>query len=402
MVDTDRGPAYRDIEPFEKLVSQYYKLRAQQNLPAPTKPEALGGSIDEELRHIDVLPLESGAVVILRYLGIIPEEDVRRAFSGLMRTKPMGRREQLGAGDQGGKRQPLFPAEPALPSFPNITAIDGKAPTPEELAKAQRASVKQKLDTSTQYMYADCDESYRALYTQHLKSLFRQYIDQFTSPVAVTPQDDSYPIFLLSPEATPNERLSAALQILFTERLTPLATKRILETPEALFVKGCPADRADIWRTSVRSLPAFTGSGLPFAKDFEKYTRADLAKLVGAMKGAFDLCRPTTRWYFVLYGRWIGEKTVELRDRRPVSSSDAPLMAALNSDDRGARYRGIEQAMAAPQISQDIAGRLPAAISELFYDHCPAVAANEQLRSYRDEQEQKRKELEAWRAQRKK
>jgi hypothetical protein len=337
--------------------------------------------ITDDLASVPEMPFERAASLILRSLGQVDEATIRKALRDLKLERALGKPELLGVLETNGKRLPLFPQVPKLLPPPHIISINDKPLTPEEQRWHGQINQKQALQRSISGIYRDCEEHYRPLYTQHLRALFQTYMSGFTVRVDQPPQDVTYPLFLLGPEATPNERLGGAIVVLWQGKLTPAAEALLSATPEAIFATGCAADRRDFKFLAASQVPAGVDR---LSLAFKPLSKADVARIPDALRSAYNDCRPAGRAFYFRTVRTLAINGVALMDR--ASRGDEGLLKQLQSTDRSTLFKAVEQAFAAPSISSEIAAVLPDKAAAAFADYCPSMGPQSQLRAFREDQ----------------
>jgi len=250
--------SFDDRRALENAIGDIAKLYDQN--PSLRPPVTLRTyEISDELENVDVMPFENAATLIIQYAGQADERTVKKALGDLQLDRALKKPELIGVIEEGKNRRPYFPEVPRLSEPKNLGFID-KPMTPDELRLWQGRYQKWELQRAIIGIYRDCEEHFRPLYTQHIKTLFQHYISTHTRRVEAPPQGLPYPLYLLDSGTTPNERLGGALALLWEGQLTPLALRRINETPEALFANGCPADRRKFRLVNSNRVPAEIGA----------------------------------------------------------------------------------------------------------------------------------------------
>ena len=370
--------SFTDTSDMDEVVAQYYA--ALERRPGFSKDQYCD-DCREELRHVRIMPYESAAALILKYLGKVDRETIKRALWDLHPERSLGKPEQMRAFEAKAHRLPLFPELPKLLPKANYTAIDNKPITPQQLAELHELDAKWQLQDAILGVYKDCEEHYRPLYLQHLNALFQQYLSSYTEPAASVPQDKTYPLYLLGDHATPNERISGALVILWQRQITSGARALILGTPEAVLGARCPADRRAVRLVGSSTLPSLDDIVIIPVQRLDSFTRADLPLTVQALTTAYDRCRPSTRDYFVTWMRDVAAKVASLKPRDPILNDTA--LSQLRSTDRATLYRAVRDAFIAPALDARVAAALPDAASRLFHDRCPKTPAGGELDAHR-------------------
>jgi hypothetical protein len=347
--------------------------------------EAYDAQYDAELGHAKTMPFESAAALILKYFGKASPDAIWKAIRDLRVDHTLDKPEQMRVFEQEGRRPALYPDVPKLLPSTNVTvgSMDGKLPTAEEVAEAQLLHAKWQLQDAILGIYKDCEEHYRPLYNQHLKSLFELYLSRHGQMVQTLPQDKFYPLFLMTDRASPNERLGGALVLLWRQKLTAAARELVLATPDAILGKSCPVDRRAFHFVGSDRGPEPHEVVIVPVSNLATFTKADLPQALLALQKAYETCKPTTRWYFVHWMRNVASKVTELSDRRPGGDR---LLQTLASSDRTAVYNALQEAFTAPAMDVRAAAVLPEAASRLFYDSCPGIlTAEAELAAYRVE-----------------
>jgi len=283
------------------------------------------------------------------------------------------------------KRFPLFPEVPPQRAPVNYTAIDNKPVTPQRLRDLQRTDRKRDLHEAIVAIYRDCEEHFRPLYQEHLRVLFQQYISELTEMVSEAPQEVTYPTYLLSAEATPNEYLNGALTVLSQEKLTPFASHQVAQAPDRVLKERCPAERSAFVPMSPFTFASFEDLAIPIERKVDTLGKSDADLISRALKTAHDRCRPSIRAFYVRYMRNVAARAVAIKDRKNPQASDALLEEKLKSKDRATLYAGVTEAFEMPAITDTVSALLPEATSSLFYDRCPAIPEGGELAAYRAE-----------------
>jgi hypothetical protein len=366
---------YDDTQSALGVVARYYK----EHKPAGFAPDE-AWALDRQLDSIEVMPFETAVALIVRSLGRVPHDRVKRAIHNLPTAQVLSEAAYFRAYEHRPQRLPLFPRLPAPAQPVKYTAIDNRPITPAELDALQRRDAKGAIHFAILGIYMDCEEHFRDVYLQHLTALFARYLE-FTTPAAVKPQDKVYPLFLLTPEATPNERLNGALLLLAEGALTPEARRGIVETPAMLLGAGCPADRQRYHgRTSSLLSDIYVTKEAPALLKKEP-TPADF---VQSLKIAYERCRPWTRPFHVHHARELARRAAANKPVWQPGPGEAALLQRLRSSDRAQRLKAVIQVFEERALTPDIARELPRAAETLFHDFCPLTPKASELEDYRE------------------
>ncbi len=359
------------MEPIIATINAFYAGPDQPGvLAAPERQR----EISREYRNINAMPFESGVAVLVKYIGQVDANSFSQARAHLRPSRLLGKPEQFDALDDPKRRLPLFPTVPkVLPEF-----------QPTDAGARQRDEPKEQLENAIVGIYFDCEEAYRPLYMQHLRSLFQSYVADFTKPADVAPQDKTYPLFLLESGATANEYLGAILLMLRHGLLVPAARQAVVDAPQRLLGKSCPSDRGKF--TIVPD--GYDGAFFEFptlrsGKKFDEFTAADAPLFVKTLNIMYERCRPLSRAFYWRYSRGFVEKIAPGMRRGTMPQAD--LLARLRSGDKGVAYKAVLEALQAPAVTDTVATALPQAAASIFEDHCPAIPAGGDLQPFRSE-----------------